>query len=749
VKRRVLLVLSIVSLAVLTATPSRGVVPRQPAAGPATEGGQIVVLFRSGTSGAEMARIHARSTAAVQYRSRRTGWQAIALPPGADPRQALKRYRSSPKVEAAEYVLPRHIAKIPNDLKTNQWGFRNTGQTLHVCVNPWTFEETPCSASVADFSITGFQDADIDAELAWDLTTGSKKVIVAVLDTGVDHSRSDLSDRLMAGRDFINGDTFADDDHGHGTTVASVIGAIGNNGKGITGLNWNVRIMPLKVCNSGGGCPAFAVLFGIDHAILNGADVINMSFSCDEHRDPNSGACGTPAPQNCFSQSEYDALEEARDAGIAVVVAAANCLSSVDDSTKAYPCAYDIDGLFCAGATNVWDHVMAVGTPPVGSNYGPATVDIGAPGDLVLTYKKSPPGGVRFSTGTSFASPMTAGVAALLLARTPFTPEAVTDRIVEGGEPGVDPNVVLTDYFKGGRLNAYNTLRGVFLKRKNYSGEMVGDDNLIADLTGDGRGDLVRGFTGSGFRVSVNSAKKRRFLASSRWTGTPPTSAILAGDVNDDGKEELILGDGSGFRVLIKKAGRRSFMAPQDWSAEPAGLLHAAGDVNGDDLVDLIRFDGDFDVLLSTGTSFQAPASWSADTAGDFIAAVDVDADGRADLVNWLNGGGSTQIEVSLSTGSAFGSPSLWFDDDEMGLVGAGDFDADGFGDLLGVDPSSGCLNVILSDGSGFESPRAWTCPAAVTDVLLTGRVGKNRDARVDVVVHFDGGRWKLFESAN
>jgi subtilisin family serine protease len=738
-------------MAVLTATPSGGVVSRQATVGGAPEQGEILVKFRPGTSGAEIARVHARSTAAVRYRSRHTGWQAIALPPGADPRQALKRYRGSPEVEAAEYVLPRRITKIPNDLRAGQWGFRNTGEIIQMCTDFSNGDDIPCGATPPQQYFTSRDDADIDAAQAWNLTTGSRKIVVAVLDTGVDHTRFDLSDRLVGGIDLTdpNGPSIADDDQGHGTLVASVIGAIGNNGKGITGLNWNVRIMPIKVCARVVGCPSSAVLAGIEHAVDNGADVINLSLACDEHLDPNGfppgQACTAPPYREgkCVSDAERETLTAARDAGVVVVAAAGNCHGDNDDASAAYPCSYDVDGLICAGATDSLDAVSSF------SNYGPDRVDIGAPGSLILAHRMSPPGGSAFVNGTSFASPMTAGVAALMLARVHLTPAAVRDRIVEGGERGVHPVFDLTSDFEGGRLNAYNTLRGVFLRRKNYSGEMVGDVNLIADLTGDGRGDLVRGFTGSGFRVSVNSAKKRRFLASSRWTATPPTGTVLAGDVNDDGKEELILGDGSGFRVLIKKASRRSFMAPQDWSAEPAGLLHAAGDVNGDDLVDLIRFDGDFDVLLSTGTSFQAPASWSADTAGDFIAAVDVDADGRADLANWFNGGGSTQIEVSLSTGSAFGSPSLWFDDDEMDLVGAGDFDADGFGDLLGVDPSSGCLNVILSDGSGFESPRAWTCPAAVTDVLLTGRVGKNRDARVDVVVHFDGGRWRLFESTN
>ncbi|HZE88638.1 MAG TPA: S8 family serine peptidase, partial [Verrucomicrobiae bacterium] len=250
--------------------------------------GQVLVRFRESATGAAIAATHARLGASITYRSPRTGWQAVSLPAGADPRAIVRRYRLDPAVEAAEFVRTRQIAKKPNDLRLVQWHLRNVGQIV---------------ANVA-----GIPGADINALKAWDLTTGSLAVVVAVLDTGIDRTRGDLSSRLLpGGMDFIH-NNIPIDDNGHGTAVASVIGAVGNNGSKMTGVAWKVSLLPIKVCDAIGQCPESAIEQGIDWAVTHGAHIINMSLACDENTNPTFG-CGGVQPGDCFSQAELDTVK--------------------------------------------------------------------------------------------------------------------------------------------------------------------------------------------------------------------------------------------------------------------------------------------------------------------------------------------------------------------------------------------------------------------------------------------------------
>jgi subtilisin family serine protease len=685
-------------------------------AGAAARQGQVLVRFKAGASPRERSAAHARTRGSSAYRSPGTGWEVVTLAPGADPRAAVDRYRLHPAVEAAEYALYRTITKIPKDLRKEQWGLHNTGQSV--------------------FGHVGTADADIDAPEAWDLARGSKQIIVAVLDTGIDHSRGDLSGRLVDGDDFVNNDGSADDDNGHGTAVASVIGAVGGNGKGMVGVSWKVSLMPVKVCSGQGDCPPGAVLAGIDFAVNNGADVINMSFSCDEHFNPQFSCPGVTTPGDCFSQAERDAIQSALNAGVVVVSAAGNCAGNNDDSSTSYPCAHNLEANICVGASAMDDRTAYF------SNFGTQAVDIGAPGELILTLARTPPGGFFLFDGTSFSSPMTAGVAALLMSRTPMTPEAVRKRIVEDADTGVN----LDSDFEGGRLNAFKAIREVFLNGRIYSTEPPGTGpTLLADVTGDGRADLILARSGTGFDVAKNVGKKRKFRASRPWSATAPAGIVLAADVDGDLLADVILGDSNGFRVL--RSGKSAFLPVESWNGSQAGAFALAGDVNGDARADLVNFSGTFDVLLSTGSGFGSPQTWNSETQATFTGLVDATGDGRADLIHWSNTGSATEIKVSISSGASFASGAPWVTSDEFDFAGAADFDGDGDGDLLGVDSSNGCLAVFTSTGSSFAEPRIWTCPGAAGHIL-PGAAGKRRDGRDDVVIrHTATSSWQLLES--
>lgn len=204
----------------------------------------------------------------------------IKLKDGVSVEEALQKYKSDPNVEYAEPNFIRHLCLVPNDTKfTDEWGLNNTGQTVN--------------------GIAGKSDADIDAVEAWEMGTGNSDVVVAVIDTGVSGDHPDLTDNMWinsgeisgdlvdndgngyvddcSGWDFVDGDNSPLDYEGHGTHVAGIIAAAGNNSKGISGVNWTARIMPVKIFSSDGATSS-DIIKAINYAVNNGANVINASF---------------------------------------------------------------------------------------------------------------------------------------------------------------------------------------------------------------------------------------------------------------------------------------------------------------------------------------------------------------------------------------------------------------------------------------------------------------------------------------
>ena len=261
------------------------------------------------------------------------------------------------------------------------------------------------------------------AEEAWDITTGSSSVVIAVLDTGVFAGHEDLAGKVTAGYNFVGGNTNADDDHGHGTRVAGIIGAASNNGKGIAGVAWQNPIMPVKVMGSDGSGSHSGIANGIVYATNNGAKVINMSLG---------GASSSTTLKN--------AVDYAYSNGVVLVAAAGNSNTSVF-----YPAAY----------TNVIA-VAAVDNSDVRatySNYGPE-ISVAAPGSVMSTLRT---GSYGMGSGTSFAAPFVAGLAGLIMGEdASLSPAQVQQHIEEGaddlGSPGWDP------YYGHGRINMAESL---------------------------------------------------------------------------------------------------------------------------------------------------------------------------------------------------------------------------------------------------------------------------------------------------
>jgi subtilisin family serine protease len=315
---------------------------------------EIMVKFRDGIDAPIPAKVHSRTGARIKKEFKRLkNLQLVTVPQNISLKQALRTYLQDSNVEYAEPNYIVHAAVTPDDIYFgNLWGLHNTGQT------------------------GGTPDADIDAPEAWDITTGSDSVIIAVVDTGVASNHPDLIDNIWTntgetscsdgidndgngyiddchGWDFIGNDNDPTDYYGHGTHVAGTIAANGNNSLGITGVMWQAKIMPLRFLGvSGSGTTADAIS-AILYASNMGAHVINNSWGGDG-----------------FSQ----ALKDAIDASPAVVVCATGNSGADNDASPFYPASYTSANIISVAAT---DHNDALASF---SNYGTTTVDIAAPG---------------------------------------------------------------------------------------------------------------------------------------------------------------------------------------------------------------------------------------------------------------------------------------------------------------------------------------------------------------------------------
>lgn len=379
-----------------------------------------------------------RRSGASAERAAGSGVSVVGLPEDLSVEDAVKRYEDLPGVEYAEpdFVMREDQSgiELPNDPRFGrQWGLRNTGAE------------------------GGVSDADIDASAAWTRTRGTGEAVVAVVDSGNDVRHPDLYPNIwvndderpsnrkdddrngyvddVRGWDFFNGDGtlyhgFEEDDHG--THVAGIIAARGNNGLGMTGIGWRVKVMPLKFIGPGGSGYISDAARAVDYAAKNGAHVVNISSGCDD----------------CYSQTLRDAIMRAERAGVLVVTTAGN--SGANNNTRRhYPCRYDLPNVLCVAATDRRDALAGF------SNYGSNTVDLAAPG--VEVTGTVPGGGYRRYTGTSQASPHVAGVAALVESEFPRLDAAgIKARILRSVDrkSGLSGKTVT-----GGRLNASKALK--------------------------------------------------------------------------------------------------------------------------------------------------------------------------------------------------------------------------------------------------------------------------------------------------
>jgi subtilisin family serine protease len=335
---------------------------------PSFKSGELMVRFKPGVTDQQIDDLHRSLGSTVLGTIKNLRLHRIKLREGLSEEAAMALYRAADIVEHVEKHALRYPTMTPNDPDiSRQWGL-----------------------------------AKMKAREAWDITRGRPEVIVAVIDTGVDYSHPDLQDNIwlntaeltaelngvkdkdedgngyiddIRGWDFVGNDANipkADNDpmdvYGHGTHVAGIIAATGNNGTGIAGINWQVKIMALKAADNGGTFLEFSIIEAIQYAIAKGAKIINCSFGGDSR-----------------SVEEENAFIALKNAGILAVCAAGNDGRNTNTNiTPKYPSSYDLDNIISVTASDENDNLATF------SNYGSTSVDLMAPG--VNIYSTWPQG---------------------------------------------------------------------------------------------------------------------------------------------------------------------------------------------------------------------------------------------------------------------------------------------------------------------------------------------------------------------
>lgn len=341
------------------------------------------------------------------------------------------------------FAEPDHLARIgvnPNDtFYSLLWGMNNTGQTVN--------------------NDRGTANADIDANLAWDVTTGGA-FAVGIADSGIRATHEDLAANRWTnaaeiagngidddgngyiddtwGWDFWNNDSNPTDDNGHGSHVSGTVGAVGNNAKGVVGVCWTVRLVGLKIGSASGSVSVSAAISALDYCVGKGIKLSNHSWS--------GGA---------FSSSLNSAITNARTAGHMLVCAAGNGgadgRGDNNNTIPQYPASYTQDNIIAVAALDNDNKLARF------SNYGSTSVDLGAPGVTIASCYHSADNAYVYMDGTSMAAPHVTGAAALVWNHNPtWTYAQVRSKIFSTVKP---VTALSGKCVTGGCLNVNNAVR--------------------------------------------------------------------------------------------------------------------------------------------------------------------------------------------------------------------------------------------------------------------------------------------------
>lgn len=422
-KRKFLLIITSVFFFVLPASAS---IASQPQVVPH----QVVVSFSKNATPQEKSAVLRKTSTQIASKIKIESPNSVVINVNKNYHRINSQLRRNSSVKFVEPNYLVHAARIPNDsLFAEQWGLYNLGQN------------------------GGQANSGIDAPDAWNVTTQSLTV-VAVVDTGIDYNHPDLATNIWVnssdpvngvdddhdgyvddsrGWNFLASNPNSDDDAGHGTHVAGIIGGVGNNNIGITGVSWSVKLMALKFLDANGEGNTADAANAIDYAVSHGAKIINTSWG-----------------GSSYSQTLYDAVQRANDKGILVVAAAGNEGINTD-SAPDYPADFDLPNIISVAAADRYDKLSLF------SNYGKTSVDLAAPGEEILSTVPAfvSPSGYESYSGTSMATPFVSGAAALYLGKFPVSGAPQIKAAIINS---VDRKPAFSQTLSQGRLNVSKAL---------------------------------------------------------------------------------------------------------------------------------------------------------------------------------------------------------------------------------------------------------------------------------------------------
>lgn len=481
---------------------------------------RVLVRYKPGTNPDAIRAIHQQVNATVLREfSLVKGLQLVRIAEGSSVPVMLDYYRRNSAVIYAEPDYIVHAVGAPNDPQfPSQWSLQNTGQS------------------------GGTAGADIHAVQAWSLATGNPNVVVGVIDTGIDYNHEDLAANVWNspapfsvttqsgvvlecptgthGFNMVADSCDPMDDNGHGSHVSGTIGAVGNNGIGVTGINWQVGILPCKFLDASGAGDtdaAIACLNLIKQLKDSGVNIVAT----------NNSWGGSDA-----SQALQDAIEATMQDGVLFIAAAGNDFSD-NDEFPVYPANFYLPNVIAVAATDRNDTVVTF------SNLGKRTVHISAPGRDILST--TPNNTYSYDSGTSMATPHVTGVVALLKTQNPALDwRGIKNLILSGGDTLATAQETITQK----RLNAYGAMtctNGIVASRllpiADVNSGSVGSPVTLAFLNINcaepagnvtvnvmpGGQSVALADNGSGADVAANDG-----IYTGQWTPSAPGSYTLA-----------------------------------------------------------------------------------------------------------------------------------------------------------------------------------------------------------------------------